>query len=217
MMWRWRMMCLFPRKTPTYVTPEQRHALMQIPADVSDRDIARSSPFTQTDLDLIDQKRRPQKRLGFAVQRAVLRSPGRPLKDVAEIPPRVLAAIADQVHVPASAFAQYGEREHTISEHRDEIRRTSALRECRRRASLWLARHLLVQAMESDRPVPVIEQALELLRTEGILALSLIHLERLVWVVLKAAEKRLFHQLTANLTVEHFSRLDGLLQSDAGR
>lgn len=71
--------------------------------------------------------------------------------------------------------------------------------------------------MESDRPVPLIEQALELLRTEGIIAPTLVHRERLVWVVLKVAEKRLFHQLTANLTLEHFSRLDGLLQADAGR
>jgi TnpA family transposase len=81
------------------------------------------------------------------------------LKDVVDIPPRVLAAIADQVQVPASAFAQYGEREHTIYEHLDEIRRTYALRECRWQEYLWLARQLLVHAMESDRPVPLIEQA----------------------------------------------------------
>jgi TnpA family transposase len=121
----------FTSKNPTYLTPEQRYALMQIPADLSDREIARYYTFTQKDLDLINQRRRPHNRLGFAVQLAVLRYPGRPLKDVADIPSRVLAAIADQVQVPASAFAQYGEREHTIYEHLDEIRRTYGLRECR--------------------------------------------------------------------------------------
>lgn len=114
----------FTSKNPTYLTPEQRHALMQISADLSDRDIARYYTFTQKDLDLINQKRRPHNRLGFACQIAVLRYPGRPLKEVATLPPRVLAAIADQVQVPASAFAQYGEREHTLYEHLDEIRRT---------------------------------------------------------------------------------------------
>ncbi len=76
---------------------------------------------------------------------------------------------------------------------------------------MWLARELLPQAMESDRPVPLIEQALELLRAEGIIAPTLTHLERLVWIVLKAAEKRLFRLLTADLTLEHRTRLDGLL------
>jgi hypothetical protein len=30
----------FTSKNPTYLTPEQRYALMQIPADLSDREIA---------------------------------------------------------------------------------------------------------------------------------------------------------------------------------
>ncbi|HEX4921420.1 MAG TPA: DUF4158 domain-containing protein, partial [Candidatus Bathyarchaeia archaeon] len=36
-----------------YLTPEQRYALMPIPADLSDREIARYYTFTQKDLDLI--------------------------------------------------------------------------------------------------------------------------------------------------------------------
>ena len=82
---------------------------------------------------------------------------------------------------------------------------------------MWLARSLLPHAIESDRPVPLIEQALDLLRAEGIIAPALTHLERLVWIVLKAAEKRLFRLLTANLTLEHRARLDGLLHADNGR
>jgi hypothetical protein len=197
----------FTSRTPTYLTPEQRYALTQIPADLSDREIARHYTFTQKDLDLIKARRRLHNRLGFAVQLAVLRFPGRPLKDLAGIPARVLAAIADQVQVPASTFARYGERDNTVYEHLDEIRRTYKFRECGWREYLWLARELLPQAMESDRPVPLIEQALERLRAEGIIAPTLTHLERLVWIVLKAAEKRLFRLLTADLTLEHRSRL----------
>lgn len=97
----------FTSRTPTYLTPEQRHAFMQIPADLSDREIARYYTFSQKDLDLINQRRRHYNRLGFAVQLAVLRFPGRPWKDLAGIPARVLLAIADQVQVPASTFALY--------------------------------------------------------------------------------------------------------------
>ncbi len=150
----------FTSRTPTYLTPEQRHALTQIPADLSDREIARHYTFTQKDLDLIKSRRRLHNRLGFAVQLAVLRFPGRPLKDLAGVPSRVLAAIADQVQVPASAFARYGDRDNTVYEYLDEIRRTYQFRECGWREYLWLARELLPHAMESDRPVPLIEQAL---------------------------------------------------------
>lgn len=71
--------------------------------------------------------------------------------------------------------------------------------------------------MESDRPVPLIEQALELLRKEQIIAPGLTHLERLVWIVLKAAEKRLFRLLTADLTLFQRRNLDGLLVASSGQ
>ncbi len=48
------------------------------------------------------------------MQLAVLRFPGRPLKDLAGIPALVLAAIADQVQMPASAFVRYGERDNIV-------------------------------------------------------------------------------------------------------
>lgn len=47
------MIYTFPSRTPTSLTPKQRHALTQIPADFSDREITRYYTFTQKDLDLI--------------------------------------------------------------------------------------------------------------------------------------------------------------------
>lgn len=43
--------------------------------------------------------------------------------DVKEVPKPVLAALAEQVEVSASAFASYGERENTLYAHLDELRR----------------------------------------------------------------------------------------------
>jgi hypothetical protein len=61
-----------------------------------------------------------------------------------------------------------------------------------------------------------IEQALDLL-CGGYDCPGLTHLERQVWIVLKAAEKRLSCLLTANLILDYRTRLDGLLHADAGR
>ena len=201
-------------KIPTYLNPEQRHAFTQIPSDLSERDIARYYTFTEKERELINRRRRASNRLGFAVQLALLKFPGRTLMEVKNVPRPVLTAIAEQVEVPASAFASYGERENTLYEHLDELRRECGFRACGWREYLLVARSLLADAMESDRPLPLIETALEQLRTEGILAPTMIHVERLVWIVLKIAERRLLRTLTQSLTLEQRTRLDSLLYAD---
>src|SRR6266567_634653 len=103
-------------KIPTYLNPEQRHELTHIPPDLSDREIARYYTFTEKERELINRRRRASNRLGFAVQLALLKFPGRTLMEVKEVPRPVLAAIAEQVGVPVSAFTSYGERENTLYE-----------------------------------------------------------------------------------------------------
>jgi hypothetical protein len=201
-------------KIPTYLNPEQRNALTHIPPDFSDREIARYYTFTEKERELVDRRRQASNRLGFAVQLALLKFPGRILMEVKEVPKPVLAAIAEQVGVPASAFTSYGDRENTLYEHLDELRRECGFRSCGWREYLLVAKSLLPDAMESDRPLPLIERALELLLSEGILAPNMIYVERLVWVVLKFAERRLLRTLTQPLMLELRARLDGLLYTD---
>src|SRR5688500_20065123 len=119
-----------PAKSPRLLSPEQRDQLSRIPADLPERELARHYTFTEADLALIRRRRRPANRLGFALQLAVLRYPGRTLADLPEIPPRVLAYVAEQVDVPAEAFTAYGERRSTVFEHLDELRRLSGYRMC---------------------------------------------------------------------------------------
>jgi hypothetical protein len=131
-------------KIPTYLTPEQRQALMQVPPDLSDREIARYYTFTEQERELIN-------RLGFAVQLALLRFPGRTLMEVKQIPRPVLTAIAEQLGVAPSAFADYGERENTLYEHLDELRRECGFRSCGWREYLSLARSLLTFQVKALR------------------------------------------------------------------
>lgn len=139
---------------------------MRVPPDLSDREIARYYTFTEKERELIN-------RLGFAVQLALLRFPGRTLMEIKEVPRSVLTTIAEQLGVAASAFAEYGERENTLYEHLDELRKECGFRSCGWREYLLVARSLLSDAMESDRPLPLIEAALERLRTGGIIARQL--------------------------------------------
>ena len=94
------------QKTPSYLNAEQRQALMDILSDLSERDLARHYSFTQEELKLIQSRRRPENRFGFAVQLALLRFPGRPLAeyhgDFHEVPHAILTTIAHQIGLPVT-------------------------------------------------------------------------------------------------------------------
>ena len=61
------------------LSPSQRSQLFTIPADIIEQDLVRRYTFSPADLRLINLQREAHNRLGFAVQLAYLRFPGRPL------------------------------------------------------------------------------------------------------------------------------------------
>ena len=205
------------KKIPTYLTDEQRQIMMEIPTDLSDRDLARYYTLTSEELELVNHRRRPANRFGFAVQLALLHFPGRPLAEYSnqkQVPRPILISIAQQINLPVSAFAEYGNRPGTLYEHIDEICKECGYRRCGWREYLAAARFLLPHALESDRAVPLIEQACEFFRKERILPPTLVQTEKLVWIVLRLAEDHLYNVLTSRLTQEHKARLDALLHNE---
>lgn len=201
-------------KTPRLLRPEQRALFTRVP-DVSVREIARYYTFSPDDLARIARHRRDANRLGFAVQLALLRFPGRSLTDVSEVPAPILTYIADQVGVKVNAFDQYGLRENTLYEHLEEIRREFGFRTCTWTILRRLGRTLLPLALESDRAIPLIEAALDRLRTDKVIAPGITTVEELVWVVLRLAERRVVRQVLDPLAPEQYAVLDALLHGDA--
>ncbi len=206
-----------PSKSPDLLTPEQRAAFVRIPDDLADREIARYYTFTPDDLAVIKRRRRAANKLGFAVQLAVLRFPGRTITELPSIPARLLAYIAQQVGVDGAIFAHYGMRENTIYEHLDEIRAVFGFRNYDWRAMRQLMRHLLPLAMESDRPIPLIEAALDRLRSMKVIAPGMTTLEQLIVRTLRHGEQRVQQLLLQPLTAEHTAALDALLCAKTGR
>src|SRR5260370_30240242 len=112
------------KKIPTYLTDEQRQVMMEIPTGLSDRDLARYYTLTTEELELVNRRRRPANRFGFAVQLALLHFPCRPLaeyRNQKHVPRSSLTSIAQQINLPISAFAEYGNRPGTLYDHIDEI------------------------------------------------------------------------------------------------
>jgi hypothetical protein len=133
---------------------------------------------------------------------------------VPDIPARVVEYIAQQVGADPAVFEQYGERDNTIFEHLDELRREFGFQNCGWPQLRALGRELLPLALESDRSLPLIETAVERLRAQQIIAPGMTTLERLVWTVQHLAQRRVERLLLQPLSAEQRLRLDSVLQVD---
>jgi len=93
----------------------QRSALVGVPTDPES--LARYYTLDARDLALIRTKRGDHNRLGYAVQLAYLRVPGRALTAEALPPPELIAFLAEQLDLPPAAWEQYAVRDETRREH----------------------------------------------------------------------------------------------------
>lgn len=134
--------------------------------------------------------------------------------DVPEVPKQVVQYIAEQVGVEPEVFEQYGERDNTVFEHLDELRREFGFQNCGWTQLHALGNELLPLALESDRSLPLIETAIERLRTQQVIAPGITTLERLVWTVQRLAQRRVEGLLLQPLSRDQRARLDALVQVD---
>lgn len=201
--------------TREVLTPAQRDGLLDLPADFSTTEIERYFTFSEEEKARIREKRRAHNRLGFAVQWAYLRYPGRPWEP-GEIPPEgVLSYIAGQIGVPTTVFAQYAlSRDTTRREHFQEILALGAFRSFDARAQRELAALLLPAALSTDSGINLIESLVLEMRSRRIILPSLSTLESLVFEVRRRAQNHVLHTLTHSLTAQQKAGLDGLLLPD---
>src|SRR5258708_5533116 len=166
--------------TRELLSPAQRAQMLCLPDDLSDQLLARYYTFSDDDLALIKQRRRPKNRLGFAVQLAYLRFPGRTWLASEEVPARVLAYVADQLRVNPMSLVQYAQdREATRFEHLAELQRVYKFRSFSAQTYREMATWLLSLALTTDNGVALIEALLHEMRTRQILIPGITTLERL--------------------------------------
>uniref|UniRef100_UPI001CBCB402 DUF4158 domain-containing protein n=1 Tax=Oricola indica TaxID=2872591 RepID=UPI001CBCB402 len=90
------------------LTERQRSALLDLPTD--DLSLLKHYTLGDDDLEIIEQRRRPENRLGFALQLCALRYPGRALAPGEMFPSEVLSFIGAQLGIPADALLTYAAR-----------------------------------------------------------------------------------------------------------
>src|SRR3712207_6839738 len=108
-----------PRRT--ILTDRQRDALFALPTD--EPTLLQHYVLSDADLDQIRRRRRPQNRLGFALQLCAFRYPGRLLQPHELLPEPMLAFIGAQIGLTGDDLLGYGVREATRYQHSAALQR----------------------------------------------------------------------------------------------
>src|SRR5512134_1563874 len=124
------------------LTNRQRVSLFGLPTN--EATLLRHYILTDEDLAHVRRRRRPQNRIGFALQLCALRYPGRLLQPGETIPERMLAFIGAQLGLSGESLIDYGAREATRYQHSAALQRLYGYRpfegRIRDEVGDWLAR-----------------------------------------------------------------------------
>ncbi len=191
------------------LSPQSRAALFEPPTDPAA--IVRYYTFSPDDMALIRERRRAANRLGFAVQLAYFRHPGRIMRVDEEPPVDMLAFIASQVHAGVDDFRDYAGRAQTRREHLADLQACLNIRLARRADARPLFSAALNEAIGSDRGDAIVLAMIEHLRASRVLLPSPLELERVALSARALARKRAHKNLIEGLSPETMASLQGLL------
>ena len=191
------------------LSPQSRAALFEPPTDPAA--IVRYYTFSPDDMALIRERRRAANRLGFAVQLAYFRHPGRIMRVDEEPPVDMLAFIASQVHAGVDDFRDYAGRAQTRREHLADLQACLNIKLARRADARPLFSAALNEAIGSDRGDAIVLAMIEHLRASRVLLPSPLELERVALSARALARKRAHKNLIEGLSPETMASLQGLL------
>jgi TnpA family transposase len=191
------------------LSPQSRATLFDPPTEPAA--IVRHYTFSPEDMVLIRQRRRAANRLGFAVNLAYLRLPGR-LLGVEEAPPAdMLGFVAKQIACEPADLDAYAQRSETRREHVGELQSYLDVRPFRRDDKRDVVHIALDQATGSDRGDVVVAAMIEYLRERRILLPAAVTLEKIALAARALARKRAYKALAEGLPPQTIAGLQALL------
>lgn len=191
------------------LTERQRSALLDLPTD--DLSLLKHYTLGDDDLENIEQRRRPENRLGFALQLCALRYPGRALAPGEMIPHEVLSFIGAQLGTPADALLTYAVRRQTRQQHMDTLREVYGYKTFSGRGARDLRDWLFDQAEDARSNEDLAQRFVARCRDTSTILPAVSTIERLCADALVAAERRIETRIAKKLDADARGRLDGLL------
>jgi TnpA family transposase len=202
-----------PAPSTQLLAPHARALLFDPPAD---RDEAlRRCALAPEDLALARRRRRSHNRLGFAVQLALVRDLGRPLRLDEAPPAAVVEAVADQLGIEPAVFAPYARRDGTRREHAGEIAALLDLRGMRQADYRTSIRAAATCAAGTDRGEPIARAVIEDLKERRITVPAPALVERLALAGRAWARRQSHRDLAHGLDDAQRALLEALLTDRA--
>ena len=200
-----------PRRT--VLTDAQRAALLAIPTD--ETTLVRHYTLSDEDRRLITRRRRPDTRLGLALQLCALRYPGRLLRPGEPIPMEAAGFIAGQLDVSPEALGDFARRNSTRYEQLGALRQTYGFVDLTHPHRQELRGWLLGVALVTTDGVAVVAALAEEMRRRRIVIPGVTVLERLAAEVISTADDQVIKSIVGRLRLEQRRRLDMLCEQKA--
>ncbi|WP_433850758.1 Tn3 family transposase [Brucella pseudogrignonensis] len=191
------------------LTERQRSALFDLPTD--ELSLLRHYTLADDDLEHIRERRRPENRLGFALQLCALRYPGRSLASGELIPREILSFIGAQLGIPADALITYAARRQTRQQHMQALHEIYGYKAFAGRGARELRDWLFEQAEDARSNEDLAQRFVMQCRNTMTILPAVTTIERLCADALVASERRIETRIADRLDIDVCERLDGLL------
>ncbi|MBO6920485.1 MAG: Tn3 family transposase [Rhizobiaceae bacterium] len=196
-----------PRRS--ILTERQRSALFDLPID--DTSMLQHYTLADDDLEHINARRRPENRIGLALQLCALRYPGRILSSDEIIPEKILRFIAVQLGLTADDILPYAARRQTRQEHLHALRRIYGFKMFTGQGAQNLKNWLEREAEAAHSNENLAQRFVEECRKTQTILPGITVIERLCADALVAAERRIESRIAGRLDDNMREQLDTLL------
>ena len=137
---------------------------------------------------------------------ALLRHPGFGLRAGETVPSPVLRFLADRIHAPVAAFAEYARRNQTRLEHACQLHQRLGLRSFARADIRHAVESATAAAWSTDQGGSIAQALMDALRARNIILPSPDTLERVGLAGRAQARRRAAEGLLARVSAEHIAR-----------
>lgn len=199
------------------LTGQARAAFERFPGEISETDLAACFTFPDEELEQIQTTRGKGNALRLALMLGAVRWLGFLPRDLGEAPQVAMRYCARQLGCDPVAGPGPDGSERTLRQLRAQALLMAGFRKFAGGDSDELIGWLAGRAMSHDSPGWLLSEAVQWLRSAGIVRPSLDALERIIGSARSAADQVIFNRLDRHLTEEAKAELDGLLAVDFGQ
>jgi len=200
-----------------FLSQVERQQLSQFPPHISENDLIVYFTLTPADTETIRYQREPHTQLGFALLLCTLRYLGFFPTELADIPHRVVAYVAEQLDVLPEALTTYSLRPENRWEQFGPVMKHLGFRRTQQADRDTLVVWLGERALENDRPSVLLQLVCERLYQLRLVRPAVTTMEELVADARQWAQTKTVQVLVEPLPADKRQRLSTLVEPTKGK